>query len=141
MGYGQLPHFLKLGVNVITNRKDQKMNISYLEILILVFASFRLTRLIVFDKITEMIRAPFFDEVEEINANGEIEHFYLPKKKGIKKFIGELLGCYWCTGIWAAAGVVVMYYAFPLIGGLIVLILAIAGLAAIIEVVVQYYIE
>ena len=62
-----------------------------------------------FDKITEFIRQPFFDEIEEENEEGAIEVFYLPKRTPIKKFIGELLSCYWCTGVWVSAAVVAGY--------------------------------
>lgn len=114
------------------------MRISFLNFLILALASFRLTRLIVFDKITEFIREPFFDEIEEIE-DGVKEVYYLPKKLGIKKFIGELLSCYWCTGIWAAAFLVGMAYLLPPLAVPLILILAVAGLAAVIETIVQHF--
>ncbi|WML38813.1 DUF1360 domain-containing protein [Neobacillus sp. OS1-2] len=116
------------------------MKITFLSFVILSLSSFRLTRLLVFDKITEFIREPFFDEVVEENEEGEKDVYYLPKKTGFKKFMGELLSCYWCTGIWAAALIVVFYYIFPVVSTPIILILAVAGLAAIVEVFVQYFI-
>jgi hypothetical protein len=117
------------------------MKITLLNLLLLSLASFRLTRLLIFDKITEFIRAPFFDEISEENAVGEIEVYYLPKKTGIKKFLGELLSCYWCTGIWASAGIVSMFLLSANFSAAIILILAIAGLASILETIVQYFIE
>ena len=117
------------------------MKITFINFLILSLSSFRLTRLLVFDKITEFIRSPFFDEISEENEDGEIEVFYLPKKTGVKKFMGELLSCYWCTGIWAAALIVALYYISPDYSTPIILILAIAGLASILEFFVQYFIE
>ena len=116
------------------------MKITFLTFVILSLSSFRLTRLLVFDKITEFIREPFFDEVVEENEDGEKDVYYLPKKTGFKKFMGELLSCYWCTGIWAAALIVVFYYISPVVSTPIILILAVAGLASIIEVFVQYFI-
>ncbi|EKN68818.1 hypothetical protein BABA_12226 [Neobacillus bataviensis LMG 21833] len=116
------------------------MKITFLTFVILSLSSFRLTRLLVFDKITEFIREPFFDEVEEENEVGEIDVYYLPKKTGFKKFMGELLSCYWCTGIWAAALIVTFYYISPVVSTPIILILAVAGLASIVEVFVQYFI-
>ncbi|MFZ7944614.1 DUF1360 domain-containing protein [Neobacillus sp. 19] len=117
------------------------MKITFLNLIILSLASFRLTRLLVFDKITEFIRAPFFDEVSEENEEGELEVYYLPKKSGVKKFLGELLSCYWCTGIWASALIVGAGYLSPTIAAPIILILAVAGFASIIEFFVQYFIE
>lgn len=116
------------------------MNIDLLNFIILGLASFRLTRLIVFDKITEFIRHPFFDEIEEEGEDGTMEVYYLPKRTPIKKFIGELLSCYWCTGVWISALVVAGYLLLPTIFVPIILVFAIAGLAAILESVVQTWI-
>ncbi|MFK9095470.1 DUF1360 domain-containing protein [Bacillus salipaludis] len=117
------------------------MKITFLNLLILSLATFRLTRLLVFDKITEFIRNPFFDEIKEENEDGEMEVYYLPKKTGVKKFFGELLSCYWCSSIWAAALIVALFYLSPAISVPILLILAVAGIASILELVVQYFIE
>jgi Protein of unknown function (DUF1360) len=117
------------------------VNITFFTFLLLSLAAFRLTRLIVFDKITEFIRNPFFDEIEEVNENGEVEIYYIPKKSGLRHFFGELLSCYWCTGIWAAAGLVGLYFLLPGIAQVIILILAIAGIAAILETIVQFFLE
>lgn len=105
---------------------------SVLDFVLLSLASFRLTRLIVFDTITAFIRKPFFEEVEEQN-----EIYIVPKKSGIKGWIGKLLDCYWCTGMWMAIFLVVCYYLWPFWSHLVIVILAVAGLAAIIESIVQ----
>ncbi|WP_286231262.1 DUF1360 domain-containing protein [Neobacillus mesonae] len=112
-------------------------NITFFQLLTLALASFRLTRLLVFDKITEFIRTPFFDEIEEENEAGEQEIYYIPKQSGIKRFFGELLSCYWCTGIWAAIFIVGFYLFFPVYSGPIILILAVAGMASLIETIIQ----
>ncbi|WP_066071229.1 DUF1360 domain-containing protein [Neobacillus soli] len=117
------------------------MKITILNLFILSLASFRLTRLIVFDKITEFIREPFFDEVAEENEEGEIEVYYIPKKTGAGKFLGELLSCYWCTGIWASTAVVGMFLLSPDYTTPVILVLAVAGLASILESIVQLFIE
>ncbi|WP_077211211.1 DUF1360 domain-containing protein [Bacillus dakarensis] len=109
------------------------MNITGLELVIISFASFRLTRLIVFDKITEFIRAPFFEEVFEVNEEGEEEVYFVPKKGRMKGFIGELISCYWCTGIWSSVGLCLFYLFWPSIATPILIILAVAGIAAVIE--------
>ncbi|MDQ1004093.1 hypothetical protein QFZ28_004493 [Neobacillus niacini] len=116
------------------------MNIDLLNFTILALACFRLTRLIVFDKITEFLRDPFFDEIEEENEEGKIEVYYLPKETAIKKFIGEMLSCYWCTGVWVSAAVVGGYLLVPVVLAPIILVFAVAGLAAIVESIVQLWI-
>lgn len=115
------------------------MEITFLNLLILSLACFRLTRLIVFDKITEFIREPFFDEISEETEDGEIEIYYLPKKSGIKKFIGELLSCYWCTGIWVSIFIVALVYLNPVVLTPVILVLAIAGFASLFELIVQHF--
>lgn len=117
------------------------MNISVFEFVLLALASFRLTRLIVFDKITTFLRRPFFQEVKEEDEEGVIEVYYLPKDTPIKKFIGELLSCYWCTGIWSSIALVLIFYLIPAYSHPIILVLAIAGLASILECMIQLLID
>ncbi|MFE8700414.1 DUF1360 domain-containing protein [Cytobacillus sp. FJAT-54145] len=113
------------------------MDISFIELVMISLASFRLTRLIVFDKITEFIRSPFFVEEEEVNEFGETEVYYVPKKGGLKGFLGELLSCYWCTGIWSATFLCILYMIWPSVTFPILLILSTAAIAAIIEALIQ----
>lgn len=121
----------------MVKEKVNRMKFSFMEFFLLALASFRLTRLFVYDKITEFIRSPFFDEVEEKNENGQVEIYFVPKKRGIRRFLGELLSCYWCTGVWSSLFLLIIYFQIPKIAHFIIIILAIAGLAAIIETVVQ----
>lgn len=106
--------------------------LSWLHLIVLILAAFRLTHLLVFDEITAFIRRPFLTVHEETDENGQTTHFAMPKGTGIRHFIGSLLRCFWCTGVWVSAGVVALYAlvpaAFPLL-----LVFAIAGAAAILE--------
>ncbi|MBP3040123.1 DUF1360 domain-containing protein [Bacillaceae bacterium Marseille-Q3522] len=116
------------------------MEIPFLHFVILTLASFRLTRLMVYDKITEFIRAPFFDELEEVDEkSGEKEIYYIPKDRPVLHFFGELLSCYWCTGMWSAIILSILYLLFPDYIFPVLLILAVAGLAAIAETIVQQW--
>lgn len=108
-----------------------------MELFIISLASFRLTRLIVFDKITEFLRVPFFEEEIEANEDGVEEIYYVPKKGVFTNFFGELLSCYWCTGIWSALAICIFYFTNPQLATPIIIVLAVAGLAALIETVVQ----
>lgn len=101
------------------------------ELIIIGLASFRLTRLIVYDKITEFIRSPFLDEITE---DGEV--YVMPKEKGIRKWIGELISCYWCTGVWASTGLLAAYVFIPKIGVALILIFAVAAIGSIIETII-----
>ncbi|MBD8067493.1 DUF1360 domain-containing protein [Bacillus sp. PS06] len=117
------------------------MIISWLDFVMLCFASFRLTRLIVFDKITEFARRPFLREVEEVEADGEIITYIEVKGKGIRAWIGELLACYWCTGMWCAGFIYLLWFFYFELVGPVIMILAIAGVAAIIELIVSRFID
>jgi hypothetical protein len=115
------------------------MDINLFEFIILSLASFRVTRLVVFDKITEFIRSPFFDEVEETAEDGTIEVYYVPKSTPFKKFFGELLSCYWCTGIWSSAFLILGFIFLPSYFEWILIFLAVAGFAALIETFIQFW--
>ncbi|MBM7604035.1 hypothetical protein JOC75_002008 [Metabacillus crassostreae] len=97
------------------------------------FATFRLTRLIVFDQITLFLRKPFHDEIEEVNEEGEVETYIEIKGTGLKAWIGELLSCYWCTGVWCSAFLYGLWMVWPQGTEILIMILAIAGFAGLIE--------
>lgn len=105
------------------------------------FAVFRLTRLFVYDKITSFIRAPFIEELQITEPDGTVSTYTKIKGTGLRKWIGELLSCYWCTGVWASAFLLLCYYMIPKVIEPIIVLLAIAGVAAIIETVISRLIE
>ena len=113
------------------------MNISWLEFVLLILASFRITRLVVFDRITEFIRRLFLDEIEEKNELGQSEVYIVPKSGRVRGFLGELISCYWCTGIWIAISLTLLFYFFPSVCEPFVLVFAIAGAASLIEAMLQ----
>ncbi|OEH91595.1 DUF1360 domain-containing protein [Bacillus solimangrovi] len=110
---------------------------TWIEIMMLIFASFRLTRLIVYDQITSFIRKPFHELVEEEDAEGNVETYLEIRGSGLRHWIGELLSCYWCTGMWSTILLVLGIWFLPEIFEFIVFILALAGGAAFLEVIVQ----
>ncbi|MGL4818452.1 MAG: DUF1360 domain-containing protein [Bacilli bacterium] len=101
--------------------------------LLLIFASFRLTRLIVFDTITKFIRAPFINEWEQVDEHGNVEQFMQIKGTGLQAWVGKLLSCYWCTGMWVSIGLYTGYMLIPQVALPLISILAIAGVSAIVE--------
>ena len=107
-------------------------SITWLNLLIIILASFRLTHLIVFDEITSFLRKPFLTiEYIQDDAGKEFRQIEL-KGSGIRRWIGLLLSCHWCVGVWSSLIVVVIYAMLPGLYPLL-LILAIAGGAAVIE--------
>ncbi|HWI51703.1 MAG TPA: DUF1360 domain-containing protein [Symbiobacteriaceae bacterium] len=84
---------------------------TWFELALLILASFRLTHLIVFDSIMEPIR----------------------ERLGPVPFIGELITCYWCCGVWASGLLVGAHLIWPAISFPLILLLAVAGGQAIVE--------
>lgn len=115
----------------------ETLSIDFFYFLLLVFASFRLTRLLVFDQITKWIRTPFLEEKEHQLEDGSVEIHVMIKGRGLKRWIGELLSCYWCTGVWCSIFLLAGYWLLPIYFIPIILILAVAAGASIVETVVQ----
>ncbi|WEG15919.1 DUF1360 domain-containing protein [Alkalihalophilus pseudofirmus] len=107
--------------------------VSLFEFFLLSFAVFRFTHLIVLDEITDFMRRPFTAVVEEIDENGEVYQYIEGKGSGIQKWIGNLLNCYWCFGVWASILLYAGFVLFPVIFTPVIYVLAIAGVAALIE--------
>ncbi len=110
---------------------------SWLLLFLFSLASFRLTRLIVFDKITAFIRSPFHEEIDELDEDGNTVTYIKIKGSGLRSWIGELLSCYWCTGVWCSAFLYLFWLGVPSIAEPIIILLAIAGLAGILETLVS----
>lgn len=108
------------------------LDISWFDLVVLVLASFRLTHLIVFDEITSFIRDPFLSLTYEPDDSGQLVRKIDIKGSGWRYWVGVLLSCHWCTGIWSTLVIVALYLwvpaSFPLH-----LVLAVAGAAAVIE--------
>lgn len=103
-------------------------DLTWMHYVMLILASYRLTHLIVFDKITEFIRNPFMTKKKIVHSNGQEE-----MKKVPKSMFGYLLNCYWCAGIWSAILLGSGYILLPSVTTIIIFILSIAGAQAIIE--------
>ncbi|WP_164670118.1 DUF1360 domain-containing protein [Virgibacillus doumboii] len=101
-----------------------ELEITLMEFMMLILASYRLTHLIVFDKITEFIRKPFLTTKKTSSK----ETKQVPKSK-----FGYLLTCYWCAGVWSAIFLGLTYLWIPDIAQYVIFILAIAGGQAILE--------
>lgn len=106
----------------------EKKNLSWMTYIMLILASYRLTHLIVFDKITEFIRNPFMKKTIVTEHDGQTHSKMVPKNK-----FGYLLNCYWCAGIWSAIILGTSYLLFPRLSKKGIFILSIAGAQAILE--------
>lgn len=96
-------------------------------------AIFRITHLFVYDTVTTPIRRMFINEEQAVDEAGNFIWEYTPKGIGIRKFIGEILNCHWCTSVWVAAFMLIGYLLLPQIFVLIMWLFSLAAIAVIIE--------
>lgn len=102
-----LVSILLVAILIRQNRVPQ--SVPLFDFFMLVLATFRVTRLLVHDLVSDFIR-DFF-------ANAE---------SGIKLSMHDLLDCPWCTGAWVSLALGYLYFLIPATWP-IILILAIAG--------------
>lgn len=88
---------------------------------LMVLATYRLTRILVFDKIFKLIR-DFFRSHQRLYV------FYVIK---------EIITCPWCAGVWVALVVVAIYFLVPF-GKLFTILLSISGVASFVVILVNY---
>lgn len=91
-------------------------DITFFDLFVVSLATFRITRLLVYDLVADFIR----DSVEDATV-------------GFRKTIKDLLGCPWCTSVWVALGTAFIYFISP-IGSWMIIITAIAGLGVLITI-------
>ncbi|MDD5197465.1 MAG: DUF1360 domain-containing protein [Candidatus Gracilibacteria bacterium] len=89
------------------------------DFLLLSFATFRLIRLLTYDKITNFVRAYF----------GSKDH-------SLGRTIFELLICPWCSGIWSALLLIAIFTLFSF-GWFFILLLSVAGFASFLQIVIN----
>jgi len=88
---------------------------------LMVLATYRLTRILVFDKIFKLFR-DFFINHQRLYV------FFVIK---------EIITCPWCAGVWVTLVIIGMYFLVPF-GQLFVILLAISGVASFIVIIVNY---
>ena len=94
------------------------------DVIMISLATFRLIRMIVFDKIFSFARMIVFD-IED----GE----YAKPKGGFKRALAELIECLWCMGVWAGLAATALYYIAPA-GRFFVIVLAVSAVGSMLQV-------
>lgn len=115
------------------------MNIHPLTFVILGIACFRLTHLLVAEENTTFLRSPLVDAVNEPDAAGRWIKLQYPKPSRLRGFLGALISCPWCTGIWVSTAFVVGWGLFPHVVFPIAVVFAVAGLGIFLEMATQYW--
>ncbi len=105
--------------------------ISIFDATIMAFAAFRITRLLVYDKIMRWFRELFVHK-REFEQNGRTYIEIIPEHHGIRGTLHDLLGCPWCIGFWSALVVAFVYYMFPW-AWFVILFLALAGAGSLLQ--------
>jgi hypothetical protein len=106
--------------------------ISVFDMILVSLAIFRITRLFVYDKILQFLRDTFMQAREFTGDDGRVYVERRPYSRGPLRTISDLLACPWCTAMWASLVVVYGYYMLPY-AWYIILMLAIAGVASLVQ--------
>ena len=90
-------------------------DLELVDYILITLASWRLTRLFVYDAITKFFREQFL-EVKKVGRGYTLEK----PKTGPKRTIADLMSCPWCFGVWATALVtffylISSYFVYPVI--------------------------
>lgn len=80
------------------------VDLTTFDYIIMLLASWRLTRLFVYDSITRFLREQFMDVIKA----GRGYKLQTPKN-GPRRLLAELFACPWCTSVWTSAIVVFIY--------------------------------
>ena len=110
--------------------------IPFFDIVLISLATFRLTRLFVYDFVTQFVRDLFLDTELMQTAEGKVVLVRTKPSGGSRRTIIDLLSCPWCFGVWAALVVIFAYFLTPF-AWFVILVLAVAGVASFIQILVN----
>lgn len=96
---------------LLLERGQYPSHISLFDAAILALATFRLTRLFVYDHITQFVRDLFLTVRAPAVVGGEFERE--KPATGPRRTLAKLLGCPWCFGVWAGFSVAFFYFLTP----------------------------
>ena len=91
-----------------TEARIPLVDLELVDYVLITLASWRVTRLFVYDAITKMIREQFWD-VKKVGRGYQLDK----PKTGPRRTIADLLSCPWCFGVWATASVTFFYLITP----------------------------
>lgn len=106
------------GYTIVTTFDGVPRSVSVWDATLMTLATFRLTRLAVYDSITRWVR-DFFDDAKEFTFFGTIK---------------TLVNCPWCMALWFALIVATAYFTSPFLW-FFIFVLALGGAASFIQIV------
>ncbi|MFC9926183.1 DUF1360 domain-containing protein [Streptomyces sp. NPDC127190] len=80
------------------------------DVVLLGVATYKASRLLSRDRVTSFLRAPFTRRAGDGEANEVMDE---PRGSGLRRAVGSLLTCPFCTSAWAAGALVCCYTAAP----------------------------
>jgi hypothetical protein len=98
-----------MGTVILDGEATERIStLTFFDFFIMMLATARLTRLMVYDKITAFFREQFLDPVESRGG-------YVLEKPlgGLRRTMSDLLSCPWCVSVWASATVAFFYVLTP----------------------------
>ncbi|HEX9075626.1 MAG TPA: DUF1360 domain-containing protein [Anaerolineae bacterium] len=98
------------GFTMFKTRNKKEFLFKPFDLIQLALASYRLGRLISYDKVFETYRAPFTRTIPDPSGAGMTVE---PRGRGIRAAIGDMICCPVCSGTWVAAGLVYGLNLFP----------------------------
>lgn len=101
-------------------------DLSTLDLVLLSFATYRLGRLIAYDRVMEPFRMFFAETKPDATGAGESVE---PIGEGFQQSLGQLITCPICAGTWVAALLVYLLYLFPDPTRVFITIMAVIGAA------------
>ena len=110
---------------------DFPRTIPVFDTILMAFAAFRVTRLVVYDKITRWFREIFVKK-QEFEQDGQTWVELVPYKTGFFATISDLLGCPWCIGFWSSLIIAFIYFMYPW-AWFVVFFLALAGAGSLLQ--------
>lgn len=102
-------------------------DLKILDLVLITLASFRVTRLFVYDSMTKFVREQFYDAKVIRNKVTLVKPITGPRRT-----LADLVGCPWCFGVWATTCVTFFYLLTPY-AYFPVLILALASVATLLQ--------
>lgn len=110
-----------------TEARIPLMDLELTDYVLITLASWRLTRLFVYDAVTKWFREQFWD-AKKVGKGHRLEK----PKVGPRRTLADLLDCPWCFGVWATATITFFYLITPYAVFPVVL-LALAGVATFLQ--------
>ncbi len=124
------PVIVLVFLRVASSRGIDVTNIQFTDFLLFVFATFRLIRLFVYDKVSQWLRDLFLDK-EFMQGDNDEGVFFLKKPRlGVRRTISDILDCPWCVAPWVALTLFAGFAFFPGVTWFFMVILTVSGLAS-----------